>query len=142
LSRLCIRVGELAVDIEAFALSNQIMRRPLADREENHDPRASEPAAKAGLTTKARLENGSSVGKVFLKFLHSAGWCGHVSGFSCGFSIAAGHNTFRASRVPIDCSHLKCYGLNGFSRAGGPHFADRLFLVQMRDSVGRTQYDK
>ena len=28
-----------------------------------------------------------SVGKDFLKFLHSAGWCGHVSGLFCGLSI-------------------------------------------------------
>ena len=58
--------------------------------------------------------DGSPVGKDFLKLLHSAGWCGHLSGLSCGCSYAAGHNAIRASRVPIVNTHSKCYGLVGF----------------------------
>jgi len=52
--------------------------------------------------------------RVFWKLLHSAGWCGHVSGlFMRPFHVPLAIMPF-ASRVPIDSTHLKCFGLVGF----------------------------
>ena len=55
MSRQRIRFGKLAVDIEAFALSNQIVRQPFADREENHVPRAGRTGSES------RVDNGGAI---------------------------------------------------------------------------------
>ena len=62
---------ELAVDIEALALSNQMMRRYFADREENRDPRASDIRGESRLDNQGMIREPADLAEDHVSF----SWC-------------------------------------------------------------------
>ena len=56
-----------------------------------------------------------SVGKQFLGAIRLLVGAAMYPAFDAALLIAAGHDAFRADRVPTISSHSKCTGQNGFS---------------------------
>ena len=72
--------------IEAWGIASPLQTPGSPTKRNAYGP-ALFSASRNAKTSSRVVCGGPSVGKDFLKFLHGAGWCGHVSGLFCGLSI-------------------------------------------------------